>query len=116
MGDLQQRLMATMHAVEIADGQGRPARGSGNVVRVVENLHDRDASPIEAARSREGVRPLGTTFGFLANGLARGLTPVYAAFIAAAGRAGTISTASPSSTGLPSTEQVLSKRARRLAG
>ena len=39
-----------------------------------------------------------------------------AALLAGAGRDGTISTASPSSTGLPSTTHTLSKRARRLAG
>ncbi len=50
---LQQRLVAAMHAIEVADGEGRTARGGGDVVRVVENLHDGDASPIEAARSRE---------------------------------------------------------------
>ena len=74
-------------------------------------------SPIEAARSRckGGQTPWHyVAFSHEARLLwPRGLTPAHAAL---AGRAGTISTASPSSTGLPSTEQTLSKRARRLAG
>ena len=49
MGGLQQRLVAAMHAVEVADGERGAARRGRDVVRAVEDLHGGDASPIEAA-------------------------------------------------------------------
>ncbi len=39
--DVEQRLVAAMHAVEVADGERGAARGGGNVVDAVEDLHGR---------------------------------------------------------------------------
>src|SRR5262245_16100481 len=102
MGDLEQRLMAAMHAVEVADGEGRAARRGRYLVRAVEDLHGGDASPIEAGWSRvaRGGQTPRRSVCEKSRLCAEGADPRYAAFIAA-GRAGTISTASPSRTALP---------------
>src|SRR5947207_4765809 len=86
-----ERLVSAMHAVEIADGQRRAARGGRKVGGAMDDAHGPRHRALHRARS-SGSRVL------------------HAAFVAT-GRAGTISTASPSSTGLPATEQMLSKRA-----
>ena len=100
---LQERLVAAMHAIEVADGQRGAARGWRDVVDAVDDLHGRG---IAIARGRGQAVRAQSQAGEAS--VRRPSSPPAATAPSARPR--------PPAPACRSTEHMLSKRARRLAG